>query len=124
MNFVCLYPRISVGVCACSVVTVPHCASRSLIPNCKDLIFNCAKALEKMNIEIEMVWEGNFKIKNDFNKIFICLPRLVVNSLKWQFAHPFTVFMFNGNLLQNFCKIVFFTFHEYVVCFSNFSHAN
>ena len=60
MNFVCLYPRISVRVDACSVVTVPHCASRSIICNCKDLIFNCAKAQEKMNIEIEIVWEGNF----------------------------------------------------------------
>ena len=50
------------------------------------------------------------KIENDFDKIFICLPRLVVNILKWQFAHPFTVFMFNGNLTEIFAKLYFSVF--------------
>ena len=38
------------------------------------------------------------KIETDFDQVFIYLPRLVVNSLKWQFAHPFTVFKFDLNL--------------------------
>ena len=51
------------------------------------------------------------KVEHDFDKIFICLSRLVVNSLKWQFAHFFTVFMINGNLtifLKFLAKLCFY----------------
>ena len=70
-----------------------------------------------------------FKIQTDFVNIFIFPPRKNQASScnLLAVAHPFTMFMFDGNLIiylkfmENF---VFFTFHEYVVCFSNRSHAN